>query len=200
MAAVARVLQPSGRVEPAVVQEAVCPSTAAGQPPLAETAAQLEVERAVREEPEAHPACFVLNTRSGTYHRRADAESLSAVCGWSFRNNPHAFVPDVAAGPKCGAQLCARCWPSLRSVASAMGVVSLATVFFLPQLACEPRKQKRGMAARSVSRLVGGKVDPLSFPWVGVGLSFVLSMTHKRLLVGYRPNTCPWHFIVNTLL
>ena len=125
VAAVSRIVQPSGRVAPAVVQEAVCPSTAASQPPLAETAAQLEVERLARDEPEARPACFVLNTRSGTYHRRVVAGSFSAACGWSYRTNPHALVPDVAAGPKCKAQLCARCWPSLRSVAEATGVVLL---------------------------------------------------------------------------
>ena len=125
VAAISRIVQPQGRVEPAVVQEAVCPSTSAGQPPLAETAAQLEVERIASVEPEPQPLRFVLNTRSGTYHRRVDAASFSAACGWSFRTNPHAFVPDVAAGPKSKAQLCARCWPTLRSVASATGVVSL---------------------------------------------------------------------------
>ena len=125
VAAVSRIVQPSGRVAPAVVQDAVCPSTAASQPPLAEIAAQLEVERLARDEPEARPACFVLNARSGTYHRRVVADSFGAACGWSYRTNPHALVPDVAAGPKCKAQLCARCWPSLRSVAEATGVVLL---------------------------------------------------------------------------
>ena len=125
VAAVNRIVQPLGRVVPATVQEAVCPSTVVGQPPLAETAAQLEAERHASVEPEPRPARFVLNTRSGTYHRRVDAGSFSAACGWSSRTNPYAFVPDVAAGPQSGAQLCSRCWPTLRSVAQATGVVTL---------------------------------------------------------------------------
>ena len=95
-------------------------------PPIASVAEQLEAERFAREEPEPLIERFVLNTRSGTYHRRVDASASSAAaCGWSFRSNPHAFVPDVRAGPKCKAQLCARCWPTLRAVASATGEVRL---------------------------------------------------------------------------
>ena len=135
VAAVSRIVQPQGRVVPATVQEAVCPSTVVGQPPLAETAAQLEAERLASVEPEPRPARFVLNTRSGTYHRRVDAGSFSAACGWSYRTNPHAFVPDVAAGPKSRAQLCSRCWPTLRSVALATGVVTL--VADVPSSSCD---------------------------------------------------------------
>ena len=125
VAAVSRIVQPLGRVEPTAVQEAVCPSAVVGQPPLAETAVQLEAERLAAVEPEPRPARFVLNTRSGAYHRRVGAASFSAACGWSFGTNPHAFVPDVAAGPKSRAQLCSRCWPSLRSVALATGADTL---------------------------------------------------------------------------
>ena len=114
-------------MEPAAVQSAVCLSAAAGvPPPIASVAEQLEAERFARDEPEPLIERFVLNTRSGTYHRRVDASASSAAaCGWSFRSNPHAFVPDVRAGPKCKAQLCARCWPTLRAVASATGEVRL---------------------------------------------------------------------------
>ena len=126
VSAVVRELQPRVSVEPAAVQRAVCLSAAAGQPPITNIAEQLEAERFVREEPEPLVERFVLNIRSGTYHRRVDASvSSAAACGWSFRANPHAFVPDVEAGPKSKAQLCARCWPALRSVASATGVVTL---------------------------------------------------------------------------
>ena len=52
VAAVVREVQPTERVVPAAVQRAVCPSMAAGQPPIAEVAVQLEVERHAREESE----------------------------------------------------------------------------------------------------------------------------------------------------
>ena len=102
------------------------PQLSRRRPPIANVAEQLEAERFAREEPEPLIERFVLNTRSGTYHRRVDASvSGAAACGWSFRSNPHAFVPDVRAGPRCKAQLCARCWPTLRAVASATGEVRL---------------------------------------------------------------------------
>ena len=125
VAAVLRKVQPSECVRPATVQSAVRLSTVAGAPPLAEIAAQLESERHVQVEPEPCPARLVLNTRSGTYHRRVDTNVSSAACGWSYRTNPHAMVPDIEAGPKYGIQLCARCWPALRAVALATGVVPL---------------------------------------------------------------------------
>ena len=125
VAAVLRKVQPLERVRPATVQSAVCLSPVAGAPPLAEVAAQLESQRYLQVEPEPCPARLVLNTRSGTYHRLVDASVSSAACGWSYRTNPHAMVPDVEAGPKSGIQLCSRCWPSLRAVALATGVVNL---------------------------------------------------------------------------
>ena len=125
VAAVLRKVQPSERVRPATVQSAVCLSTVAGAPPLADIAAQLESERHMQVEPEPCPARLVLNMRSGTYHRLVDTSVSSAACGWSYRTNPHAMVPDVAAGPKSGIQLCSRCWPSLRAVALATGAVPL---------------------------------------------------------------------------
>ena len=125
VSAILREVQPKERVDPAAVQRAVCLSTAAGQPPLTEVAEQLEVERNAGGEGEPLIERFVLNTRSGTYHRRVGAGVSSAACGWSIKANPHALVPDVGAGPKCKAQLCARYWPSLRAVASATGVVTL---------------------------------------------------------------------------
>ena len=125
VAAILRKIQPSERVRPATVQSAVCLSTVAGAPPLAEVAAQLEAERHVQVEPEPCPARLVLNARSGTYHRRVDTSVSSAACGWSFRTNPHAMVPDIEAGPKSGIQLCSRCWPALRAVALATGAVPL---------------------------------------------------------------------------
>ena len=125
VAAVLSKIQPSERVRPASVQSAVCLRPAAGAPPLAEIAAQLESERHMQVEPEPCPARLVLNMRSGTYHRLVDASVSSAACGWSYRTNPHAMVPDVEAGPKSGIQLCSRCWPSLRAVALATGAVPL---------------------------------------------------------------------------
>ena len=123
--AVVRKLQPSERVRPAAVRSVVCIRPAEGAPPLADIAIQLESERHALVEPEPRPARFVLNSRSGTYHRRVDTSVSSAACGWAYRSIPHAMVPDVDAGPKCGIQLCSRCWPSLRSVAMATGVVNL---------------------------------------------------------------------------
>ena len=66
---------------------------------------------------------FVLNTRSGTYHRRVAVGVSSAACGWSFATWPHALVPDAKAGPKSHAQLCSRCWPSLLASAKSSGVL-----------------------------------------------------------------------------
>ena len=126
VSAVVREVQSHERVGPAAVQRAVRLCTAADQPPVAEIAEQLEVERRAGAEGEPLVERFVLNTRSGTYHRRVGAGvSSAAACGWSYGANPHAFVPDVTAGPKCRAQLCSRCWPSLRAVAQATGVINL---------------------------------------------------------------------------
>ena len=126
VSAVVREVQSHERVGPAAVQRAVRLCTAADQPPVAEIAEQLEVERRAGAEGEPLVERFVLNTRSGTYHRRVGSGvSSAAACGWSFATNPHAFVPDVTAGPKCRAQLCSRCWPTLRAEALASGVVTL---------------------------------------------------------------------------
>ena len=140
VAAVVSKLQPSERVQPAVVESAVCLRPTAGAPPLANLAAQLESARHAVVEPDPLPERFVLNTRSGTYHRRVDTSVSSAACGWAFASVPHAFVPDAEAGPKCGIQLCSRCWPSLRSVALATGgVVTLPNQSSLPASSTEVR-------------------------------------------------------------
>ena len=118
-------LSPCDRVEPGTVRTAVCIRPCAGQPPLAEIASRLDAERSVRTEPEPLAWRFVLNTRSGTYHRRVAVGVSNAACGWSFGNWPHALVPDAEAGPMSHAQLCSRCWPSLLASAKSSGVLQV---------------------------------------------------------------------------
>ena len=127
--AVAR-LVPAERVGPRSVEAVAerCDATTSaesGLPPLAHTAALLESERSAGPEPEPHPWAFVLNTRSGTYHRRVCTSVSRAACGWAFGSWPHAFVSDVGAGPSSWPQLCARCWPALRQEANTSGSVVL---------------------------------------------------------------------------
>ena len=116
-------LPPSDLVDSSVVRSAIGVRSGAGQPPLAEVASRLDAERSVRTEPEPLAWRFVLNTRSGTYHRRVAVGVSSAACGWSFATWPHALVPDAKAGPKSHAQLCSRCWPSLLASAKSSGVL-----------------------------------------------------------------------------
>ena len=92
-----------------------------GLPPVEHTAGLLELERSAGAEPKPHIGAFVLNTRSGTYHRRAGPSVSRAACGWAFGSWPHAFVSDAGAGPNSWLQLCSRCWPTLRAEAKASG-------------------------------------------------------------------------------
>ena len=96
-----------------------------GLPPVADTACLLELERSAGAEPEPHVWRFVLNTRSGTYHRRVSMSVSRASCGWAFGSWPHAFVSDAEAGPSSWLQLCSRCWPTLRAEAKRSGSLSL---------------------------------------------------------------------------
>ena len=130
VAAVVRKLATAERVGPRSVEAAAprCDATASaesGLPSLAHTAALLESERSAGAEPEARPELFVLNTRSGTYHRRVDLTNCRAACGWAYGTWPHALVSDADAGPSCWPQICSRCWPALREEAKSSGVVSL---------------------------------------------------------------------------
>ena len=130
--AVLRKLAPAERVGPRSLAEVAprCDATTSsesGLPPIAQTALLLESERSAGDEPEPHPRAFVLNTRSGTYHRRVGATSDRAACGWAFGVWPHALVSDAEAGPSSWPQLCARCWPALREEAKSSGVVLLSS-------------------------------------------------------------------------
>ena len=128
--AVVRKLAPAERVGPRSVEK-VAPrcdaafSLESGLPPVAQTALLLESERSAGAEPTPHLEAFVLNTRSGTYHRRVDLTNCRAACGWAYGIWPHALVSDAKAGPNCWLQLCARCWPALREEAKSSGSVSL---------------------------------------------------------------------------
>ena len=128
--AVVRKLAPAEKVSPRSVEEAAprcvaASSSESGLPPIAQTASLLESERSAGAEPEPHPSRFVLNTRSGTYHRRVCMTSDRAACGWAFGSWPHALVSDADAGPNSWPQLCARCWPALREEAKSSGVLCL---------------------------------------------------------------------------
>ena len=122
-AVVSKMSHPDSAVSARMVRPHVAQRIPQSLPPLAEIAAQVESERsAVSAEPEPFCSHFVLNTGSGTYHRRASRVG-SAACGWSFSGLEHALVPDVDAGPQCWIQLCSRCWPGLREAAKATGII-----------------------------------------------------------------------------
>ena len=122
-AVVSKLSHPDSAVSARLVRPHVAQRIPQSLPPLAEIAAQVESERsAVSTEPEPRCSHFVLNTGSGTYHRRAPRDG-SASCGWSYSGLEHALVPDVGAGPQCWIQLCSRCWPGLREAAKATGVL-----------------------------------------------------------------------------
>ena len=106
--AVARLVAPAERVGPRSVEVVAERCDAAtlsesGLPPIAQTAALLESERSAGPEPEPHPREFVLNTRSGTYHRKVGSSVSRAACGWAYGSWPHALVSDAEVG--------ASCWP-----------------------------------------------------------------------------------------
>ena len=122
-AVVSKMSHPDSAVSARMVRPHVAQRIPQSLPPLAEIAAQVVSERsAVSTEPMPRCSHFVLNTGSGTYHRRAPHD-CSASCGWSYSGLEHALVPDVDAVPQCWIQLCSRCWPGLREAAKATGVL-----------------------------------------------------------------------------
>ena len=101
-------------------------SDAACAPPLADTAAQLEVERSAGTEASAVRCdMLVLNASSGTYHRRVEGSAGRSACGWSYADHLHALVPEPLAGPRCWVQLCSRCWPTWQAQAKCTGILEV---------------------------------------------------------------------------